>query len=768
MSTPQEYPQLGRYKVINKIATGGMAEVFLAKAVGAMGFQRLVAVKLIHSNFTRDAEFVKMFIDEARIAMHLHHRNIVQVFDLDKVAGTYFIAMEYVHGVNLYDVYERIVEHDRWIEPPLALYLVAEVCKGLHFAHTRTDSKGQPLTIIHRDISPQNVLLSFEGEVKITDFGIATAAQRLHQTAIGIVKGKYAYMAPERLQEEPIDARVDVFSCGVLLYELLAGENPFAGASAVETIENVLQRDVPAPSLRGARISSELDEICLKALARRPDDRFSDAMTMAEVLNEYAMDLTMARKDMAAGDAAVAQLLAELFPERATRPPVAAEPSSLVVPGVANAGSDVGVAPRPSFQAAAGPSDDDEDFDAPTVLRMDAVTGLDEVPTPRAPQPRQPTYIPSDESTGAQTAPTELPPAPPPPAMAFAPRQAPIEPHDAFAPTHPSEIGTETVPDDAAIPPVRAPIAWSPSMDRGVAHPAPSTRRPPHAPRTPPGRLGDRTPTGDRHEALVVPLESPTSGASSQRLNLIAAVLLVVAVIVVAAAVLTRADDGAVTEVPIAIQTQPPGAVVLLNGQRLARPTPVEASVRAQHAVTVQLELPGYQTVRRQVRARPGERLVVEEALRATEGRLIIIPRPAEAIVSVDGHPRGSGKVQINGLALDRPITIRVALDGYVAFEQALTLTADDPEQTLAVPLARRPRAGKPRPPATRKVRLTTPDGTWATVYYQGETLGSTPVDAILPIGNVTIRVRNDELNLNKKVKIRVPKTGSEEILLRL
>ena len=215
VTPPEDFPQLGRYQIINKIASGGMAEVFLARAVGAMGFQRLVAVKLIHANFTRDSDFVKMFIDEARIAMHLHHRNIVQVFDLDQLHDTYFIAMEFVHGVNVYDLYEAIAAKNRWVDVSLALYIVAEVCKGLHFAHTRVGPDGRPMNIVHRDISPQNVLLSFEGEVKITDFGIATAAERLHQTAAGIVKGKYAYMAPERLEDQKVDGRVDVFAAGV-------------------------------------------------------------------------------------------------------------------------------------------------------------------------------------------------------------------------------------------------------------------------------------------------------------------------------------------------------------------------------------------------------------------------------------------------------------------------------------------------------------------------------------------------------------------------
>ncbi|MBK8010820.1 MAG: protein kinase [Deltaproteobacteria bacterium] len=399
----EQFPTLGRYQVIDKIATGGMAEVFLAKAVGAMGFERLVAIKLIHSNFTRDEEFVKMFIDEARIAMHLHHRNIVQVFDLDKVGDTYFIAMEYVHGVNIYSLYERIAAKGRWIDPSMALYIAAEVSKGLHFAHTRTSPEGRPLNIIHRDISPQNVLLSFEGEVKITDFGIATAAERLHQTAAGIVKGKYAYMAPERLQERPVDARVDVFSVGVLLYEMLAGENPFAGASPVETIESVLQKKVPAPSERGARISRQLDSICLRALAKEPRQRFATSHAMADAMTEYALELTQARKDMATGDAALASLLAELFPE-AAKGPLSTRPArdrDLRIPGIGDPSDTDGddttrkaepAAPRPhdthpdpadtpaaameteqerahGIESYRTPTDVDE-FDAPTVLKL--------------------------------------------------------------------------------------------------------------------------------------------------------------------------------------------------------------------------------------------------------------------------------------------------------------------------------------------------------------------------------------------------------------
>ena len=777
MSSLQDYPQLGRYQVINRIASGGMAEVFLAKAVGAMGFQRLVALKLIHANFTRDEDFVKMFIDEARIAMHLHHRNIVQVFDLDKVAGTYFIAMEYVHGVNLYDLYERIAEHNRWIDPPLALYLIAEICKGLHFAHTRTDSKGRPLNIIHRDISPQNVLLSFEGEVKIADFGIATAAQRLHQTAAGIVKGKYAYMAPERLQEKPIDARVDVFSAGVLMYELLAGENPFAGGSAVDTIENVLQRDVPTPSSRGAPINRDLDQIALRAIARNPDFRFSNAQALADVLTEYAMDLTMARKDMAAGDAAVAELLAELFPERVNRQPSAASPGSLIIPGVDEGSGPVVAEPPPS----SGPSTDldnsgpdledrttadqeEDDFDAPTVLKMHAVSSLEDVQTPRA-RPRPSTDFAHDEITGTNTAPTELPPGGYQPAPTV-PSQIVSPEDDAFAQTVPSRASLETMSDDPdrgmmALP--KPPSRLSMPRARPSPYPVAPSRSP--APVTP-YRYDGYPPslTPESHENLVVPVQ--TARRRAQRLNIIAAVLLAIAVGVVFAALISvRNAEPTRNEVDLSVDTRPPGATVIINGRRLERVTPVTEGVLANEPVVVELELAGYERVRRQITPRAGESVAIDESLRTVEGQLVVMPTPTSASVVVDGRAKGKGRVQVNGLPIGRPIPVRVHLNGYKPFEESITLSASNPRQTLAVPLSKDTSGRRRR--ATRRVQLTTP-GTWATVYYRGQSLGSTPTEATLPVGSVKLRIRNDEARLNKEIRVRVPADGSNVIKLQL
>ncbi len=779
---PEEFPTLGRYQVINRIANGGMAEVFLAKAVGAMGFQRLVAVKLIHANFTRDPEFVNMFIDEARIAMHLHHRNIVQVFDLDSEDDTYFIAMEYVHGVNLYDLYERIASKGRWIEVPMALYMVAEVSKGLHFAHTRHGPDGRPLNIVHRDISPQNVLLSFEGEVKITDFGIATAAERLHQTAAGIVKGKYAYMAPERLEEKPIDARVDVFSVGVLLYELLVGENPFAGTSAVDTIENVLGKKIPTPSERGAPVSTRLDEICMKALARDPDKRYPHAQALADALTDYAMELTHARKDMAAGDSAIGNLLREMFPEKANTQPGAAAPASLELPGIKT---------KPAERATEEqlvPQDieDSEDFEAPTLLKMSAVDvshdprllSLDEPSTQQSRNGLPGDTGPDFQTPGAlaaqdNTTPTELPnPHDTLEQPAIMPGQNLLsveDEDDGFAETLPSQNSLDVVSDPALMEtlPPDDPLA-SPGPMPQVGHvPLSSTPLPVYA---------------DSQDQLVVPLSSsdlapfpaqPSYGATeapqrSSKINYLAGGLLLVAVLVVAAALfVVRQGETQLVDVPLTITTIPSGASVMINGVAHSDTTPTNLNVSANQSLLIELSLPGYQPFTKKLMPLEGTAITVEEILLGTSGSLTIRPVPAEAQVLVDGKDRGTGTVNVQGLDFGKPISIRVELKGYETYESTISLKPEASTQTLPIKLEVKTSGNRRRGPRTRKVILQAPYGTWANVYYKGRRLGTTPTEATLPLGKVSVQVRNDEAKINKTIRIEVLKRGNGRIELR-
>ena len=614
MSSPSEFPQLGRYQVIDRIAAGGMAEVFLARSVGAMGFERLVAVKLIHANFTRDPEFVKMFIDEARIAMHLHHRNIVQVFDLDEVAGTYFLAMEYVRGVNLYNLYERIAAENRWIEIPMALYVVAEVCKGLHFAHTRIGMDGRPMGIIHRDISPQNVLLSFEGEVKITDFGIATAAERLHQTAAGIVKGKYAYMAPERLQEAPSDARVDVFSAGVLLYELLVGENPFAGPSAVETIEAVLAGNVPAPSDKGAPVSKRLDEICMTALAPDPAHRFATAADLADELTELAMEATYTRKNMAAGDLGVARLLGELFSEERARPADYMAATTLgPMPGMGGGRQEAPARPGRSSRAAVVPMDiEGEEGEAPTVLRsspMNEESSFDRT------MEASPDALPP----WSLSRPFEPRPKPPKDATTDLRESAGFDPTIQVAPVSPGSLANETDEDPYAqtLPAgVDETEQMEPARPESGEQPTAVREDSPDAWAAPPDPA-ERASEATTRAPQPLPLEHEDSGphplAPRSRRKPWALLGLAVAAgasAVGGAALLWETGAPRVVEVPLILASTPAGARVTVDNRPLPDPTPTQTSVLAGEEIEVRFALEGFEEVVRRIV--PSERRAAE------------------------------------------------------------------------------------------------------------------------------------------------------------
>ena len=225
-----------------------MAEVFKAKSFGVEGFERIVAVKRILPSIAEDQEFITMFIDEAKMAVQLTHANIAQIFDLGKVGDRYFIAMEYVHGRDLRAIFDRARKNEQPIPIPMACYVTMKVCEGLDYAHNKKDAAGRDLNLVHRDVSPQNILISYDGEVKVIDFGIAKAAGRSAKTQAGILKGKFGYMSPEQVRGLPLDRRSDIFSVGIVLYELLTLERLFRGESDFSTLEKVRNVEI-MPSL---------------------------------------------------------------------------------------------------------------------------------------------------------------------------------------------------------------------------------------------------------------------------------------------------------------------------------------------------------------------------------------------------------------------------------------------------------------------------------------------------------------------------------------
>ncbi len=281
-----EPKQFGKYYLLEKLAVGGMAEIYKAKTFGVDGFEKMLALKRILPHCSADKDFIAMLVDEAKLSVTLSHANIVQVYDLGKVGDDYFISMEFINGPNLRDIIYRCREKGTKIPHELAAYMISEVCKGLDYAHRKTDTSGQPLNIVHRDISPQNILLSYEGEVKIVDFGIAKAAMNISHTMAGILKGKIAYMSPEQALGKTVDYRADIFSTGILLYEALTGEKLFTGESQFEVLKKIRTTRFDLTKLPEA-IPDGLKQVLIKALAYYPKDRYLSAGDMQIDLTRY-------------------------------------------------------------------------------------------------------------------------------------------------------------------------------------------------------------------------------------------------------------------------------------------------------------------------------------------------------------------------------------------------------------------------------------------------------------------------------------------------
>ena len=307
---------LGRYQLVHKLAHGGMATVYLATFSGPGGFKKVVALKRIHPHLAEEPAFVNMFLDEARIASRIHHANVCQVNDFGESDGTYFIAMEYLIGEPLSRVLGAIARNDALFanpaQPFLACRLIADACEGLHAAHELRDRDGTLLNVVHRDISPQNLFVTYDGNVKVVDFGIASASDRLHHTEGGQIKGKFSYMAPEQATSTGVDRRADVWSLGVVLWEFLTMRRLFHSENAVNTLRSMLNREIPPPSTMRSDIPipEELDRIALKALSRDPEDRYPTARALGRELARVN-----SRSEEPATIADVAEWMEKLFPD---------------------------------------------------------------------------------------------------------------------------------------------------------------------------------------------------------------------------------------------------------------------------------------------------------------------------------------------------------------------------------------------------------------------------------------------------------------------
>jgi len=285
---------VGKYRVIAKLGEGGMAHVFLAVSHGPVGFSKLSVLKVVRPHLAEDPEILQMFLDEARLAGRLNHANVVQTYEVGEEGGQYVLVMEYLEGQPLRAIQKRMRMKGGTIPLPLQLKILVDALSGLNYAHELRDFDGTPLTLVHRDVSPHNIFVTYDGQVKVLDFGIAKAATSSQETKSGVIKGKISYMAPEQFQMGPVDRRADIYSMGAIIWQTATGYRLWKGANDAQVLYAVSHGEIPRPSDVKSGVPAELERICMRALAVDPNDRYPTASDMQRDLREYASELSTA------------------------------------------------------------------------------------------------------------------------------------------------------------------------------------------------------------------------------------------------------------------------------------------------------------------------------------------------------------------------------------------------------------------------------------------------------------------------------------------
>ncbi|MAT24430.1 MAG: hypothetical protein CMN31_05855 [Sandaracinus sp.] len=448
--------RLGSYEVLSEVQSGGMATLYLGRRSGPAGFQRDVAIKVLKGHLVGQPGFVEMFLDEARIAARIAHPNVVHIEELGEQGGLYFLVMEYVHGAALSELLTKLARMERRLSPVAATAIIMAAAAGLHAAHETKGDDGAPLNVVHRDVSPQNILLGTKGEVKLIDFGIAKARDRLHVTAAGGgLKGKLRYMAPEQLQRSEVDRRSDIYALGVVLWEMLAMRRLFQGADDGQVVKRVLAGQLPPPGAF-ADVPFALDAVVMRALARDPGQRPATARELRQLLKEAVPEAA------AVDDVELAALLwavlGEELSERAER-----------LPGGAGGMStrEIDVLPAQSLQKLTEPVD-------AVVHEPQTVVAMTPLAETRASQPA-PAFTPAPLSSPT---PSGADYSTPPPAPSTPPAASRSTPPPARS----------TPPPAAGRPSASAPEASAPGPSRASPAPSPPRFSAPSTP--PPARAG--------------------------------------------------------------------------------------------------------------------------------------------------------------------------------------------------------------------------------------------------------------------------------------
>ncbi|NOZ87726.1 MAG: serine/threonine protein kinase [Deltaproteobacteria bacterium] len=316
--------KFGRYRLVRRIATGGMAEIFLARQTGQARFDKEVVVKRILPQYADHKDFVAMFLDEAALAARLNHPNIVQIFDVGREGNSYFLAMEYISGCDLHRLLRTDRNAGKGLPLELGVRIICDACAGLHYAHEMTDNDGNPLNIVHRDVSPQNLLISYDGAVKVADFGIAKAQSQIFKTKSGVLKGKYSYMSPEQALGKELDRRSDIFSLGIILYEAVTGQRLYKMSSELLTLKSIVEGEVLPPTEIEPSFPVELEKIIMRTLEKEPGDRFSTARELQGELESF-----LAERRLPGHHLALAEHMESVFKGRRPYPGMLEESSDI-------------------------------------------------------------------------------------------------------------------------------------------------------------------------------------------------------------------------------------------------------------------------------------------------------------------------------------------------------------------------------------------------------------------------------------------------------
>ena len=619
---------LGKYEIVERLATGGMAELFLARAHGMLGFGKPVVIKRILPHLATRNDFVEMFLDEARIATTLTHPNLVQTFEVGVHEGSYYLAMEYVAGEDLRAIARRLDAPEARARLPLehAIAIVVGVAAGLHYAHERRDFDGRPLDIVHRDVSPQNVIVSYDGVVKLLDFGIAKAQNRITETRGGSFKGKVSYLSPEQCRAEPLDRRSDVYALGILLWELTLGRCLFRGDSDFQILKQIVDGAVIPPRALDPGYDAALEAIVMKALAGERDQRFPSARALGEALEAWAHERRLRLSTQALGD-----WVRGTFADRAARWDAAAEISDVgrlsehvaalaeereadrIADEKARAASPTPAGARRRSQSqASARSREGTPVETPVLpsLPLDA---MDEDP-PLAPLSVAPSaevdVVPPKSVPGAvattAAAPTATAPTAPPPAIEVA-KVAAVEP----LPDGPARSRATAVWWSAALLAV-AGVVIVIGVRSLRGRPALDTKSEPAVVAAPPVAVAPPAPA-------AVPPETPSPPPAP-----------------------------APAATAIEVRTEPKGATILVDGVRHAARSPARLeglAPGAEHAITVRLS--GYRAVVHRVTLAPGEEAAFDVALKRGSG----VEKPARpaATSAPAAAPSASAPAAVDG-----------------------------------------------------------------------------------------------------------------------